>query len=351
MNRCRMSKKRLLILNTDEMEYSYGGVCPFMRNMHPYLAEHFDVRYLTLPKAWKKIPGSTRVKYLLYLWLHKGQLKTADFILSHGPEGSLVASYSGIPYAHVYHGNSNPMSISRFRIGKYFAAMYDRMFARIDRTCPLVYTVGPIRGENQKKLYNPLCQNVKPMPINERRGFIFAGRLEAMKNVDRLIRIYVSLPEEIKKNNPFYIAGYGTQEQYLKDVVSSLEEKNGKQNIVFLGKVDNTKMMETDASMRILLMASSTEGMPKAIAEAFSVGVPVISTDVGDISSVVKSGVNGELLPLGFKDEEYADAIKKVLNGYVDYAKAAHETSKLFDGERITRSVIKDIERLIDGKA
>ena len=351
MKDSNMSKKKLLILNTDEMEYSYGGVCPFMRNMHPYFSKEFEVEYMTLPQSWKRLRGSIRVKYLIYMWLHRGKLKEADFILSHGPEGSFVASYSGVPYAHVYHGNSNPMSISRFRIGKYFARMYDRMFERIDRTSALIYTVGPVRSEKQKKLYNPLRQDVKPLPIEERRGFIFAGRLEAMKNVDRLIRIYISLPEEIKREHTFYIAGYGTQEQYLRNMVAEIEREKGTQNIEFLGKVENTKMMETDAGKRILLMASSTEGMPTAIAEAFSVGVPVVSTDVGDIASVVKSGENGELLPSDFKDEEYVEAIKRVMAGYADYAKAAYETSKMFDGERISYVVIEDIKGLIDGKA
>lgn len=351
MRNSNMSKRKLLILNTDEMEYSYGGVCPFMRNMHPILSENFDVEYMTLPKAWGSLPGSTRVKYLIYMFLHRGRLKGADFILSHGPEGSWMASYSGVPYAHVYHGNSNPMSISRFRTGKYFARMYDRMFERIEQTATLIYTVGPVRNEKHRKLYNPLCQDVKPVPIDERRGFIFAGRLEAMKNVDRLIKIYVSLPEKIKRENPFYIAGYGTQEQYLRSVVATIEQEKGRQNIVFLGKVDNTKMMETDADKRILLMASSTEGMPTAIAEAFSVGVPVVSTDVGDIASVVKQGVNGELLPLGFKDEDYVEAIMRVMERYEEYAKEAYEASKMFDGERITNGVIKDIKELIDGKA
>lgn len=269
-------------------------------------------------------------------------MKQYDCILSHGPEGSYVASFSGVPYVHIYHGNSNPMSISRFRIGKYFARMYEAMFRRIDETCPLVYTVGPARNSKQRKLYNPLVQKVKPIPTEERRGFIFAGRLEAMKNVDRLIRIYAKLPEEIRRENPLYIAGYGTQESALRELA---EQVLGK--IVFLGKVENSEMMQTDADKRILLMASSTEGMPTAIAEAFSVGVPVVSTAVGDIPSVMQSGKQGELLPLDFKDEEYIDAILRILNSYDVYAEAAYETSTLFDGEKITRGMIRDIQAML----
>lgn len=346
-----MNKFKLVVLNTDEKEFSYGGVCPFMRNMHPYLEKAFNLEYMTLPMAWKRIPGSARLKYLFYLWLHRERLKKFDFILSHGPEGSYMASYSGVPYSHVYHGNSNPMTISRFRIGKYFVKMYDKMFARIDETCQLVYTVGPVRNPKQKKMYNPLCQNVKPLPVAERRGFLFAGRLESMKNVDRLIRIYAQLPQKIKSENPFFIAGYGSQEENLRKLVDELgltSNENGK--VVFLGKIDNTKMMETDADKKVLLMASSTEGMPTAIAEAFSVGLPVVSTAVGDIPSVVKDGVNGFLFPVDFKDEEYIDAIMKVLDNYDELAKNAYEASKPFNREVISEGVIEDIHNLLNKK-
>lgn len=332
--------RKLLVLNTDPKDYSYGGVCPFMRNMHPYLSEVFAVDYLTLPDKWRKKNGSTRVKYLFYLCLHWKKLKQADFILSHGPEGSFVASYSGVPYAHIYHGNSNPMTISRFKIGKYFARIWDAMFRRIDNTCPLIYTVGPARTEWQKKLHNPINQNVKPLPIYKRRGFVFAGRLEVMKNVDRLIKIYSKLPEEIRAENPFYIAGYGSQETNLKELVLQMGLS---EQVFFLGKINNTEMLKTDADKKILLMASSTEGMPTAIAEAFTVGVPVVSTSVGDIPGVVKDGVNGRLLPLGFSDEEYVSCILDVLDNYESYSENAYSVSALFNAEHITKIVVDDI--------
>lgn len=340
-----MKKYKLLVLNTDEKDFSYGGVCPFMRNMHPFLEEAFDVSYLVLPKSWKKLTGSVRVKYLIYLWLHREQLKEHDFILSHSPEGSYVASFSVVPYAHVFHGNSNPMTISRYALGKFFKKMYDRMYERIDKTCAWAYTVGPPRNPMQRKLNNPLKQDVKPLPVKERKGFIFSGRLETMKNVDRLIRIYAKLPKEVRQENPFYIAGYGTQEASLHFLVRKMEDSMNieKGQVLFLGNVDNKKMMETDACKKILLMASSTEGMPTAIAEAFSVGVPVVSTAVGDIPKVVVNGKNGELLPVEFEDEDYIAALMKVLDNYEMYGKNAYEASKPFNRETITRMVIRDI--------
>lgn len=331
----------LLILNTDSMDYSYGGVCPFMRNMHPYLKEAFNVDYLTLPDAWKSGWSPVRVKYMIYLLLNKRELSKYDFILSHSPEGSYIASFTKTPFAHIYHGNSNPMQVGRFKLGRFFSGLYDLMFDRIERKAVLLYSVGPVRNERQKKLYNPLIQNVKPLPVDERKGFIFAGRLEEVKNIDRLIRIYTKLPLEIRSDNPFFIAGYGSLEKKLKTLVKELGTEN---QIVFLGNISNMEMLKTDSGKKILLMASSTEGFPTAIAEAFSVGVPVISTDVGDISSVVKNGVNGVLLPVDFKDEDYIEAIHTILNDYERFTEAAMISSKVFNAEVISQELINDIK-------
>lgn len=330
----------LLVLNTDPMDYSYGGVCPFMRNMHPYLEKSFDVDYLVLPDKWKKGKGPVRVKYLLFLLLHKKDMKKCDFILSHSPEGSYIASFTKTPFAHVYHGNSNPMQVGRFRLGKYFACFYDMMFKRIERKAALLYTVGPKRNERQKKLYNPLNQNVKPLPFEERKGFIFAGRLEAVKNIDRLIQIYAKLPQDIRNENPFFIAGYGTLENKLKMQVKEMGIEN---QVIFLGNVPNVEMLRTDSDKKMLLMASNAEGFPTAIAEAFSVGVPIVSTDVGDIASVVKTGRNGMLLPIGFKDEDYIEAIISILGNYEHYANEALSSSYIFNTEVVSSQVIKDI--------
>ena len=97
-------------------------------------------------------------------------------------------------------------------------------------------------------------------------------------------------------------------------------------------------------------MASSNEGLPTAIAEALSVGVPVVSTDIGDISLAIKNNVNGFLLPLDFKDEEYIEAMQKILNDYDRFSVAAKESSVVFQSEKITRQVVVEINKILAEK-
>lgn len=335
--------RKLAVINSDSMDCNYGGVAPFLRNMHTFLSEAFDVEYFTIPPTWtsKRIPG--RIKLMYYLFKRRKDLKKCDFVLSHVPEGSFVVSFMGIPYCHIYHGNFNPMKGSRYRLGKYFGWLFELFQKRIEKTCPLQYTVGTVFGD-AKKLMNPICHDVAEKPYSQRKGFIFAGRLESIKNIDRIIRIYSKLPEALRNEHHLFIAGFGTQEDALKKQVVDMKLTDC---VEFLGSVPNTKMPEVDSTKRLLLMASSYEGLPTAIAEALSVGVPVVSTDVGDISLVMKNDVNGFILPLDFKDEEYVDAIKIILDDYERFAIAAKQSSSVFKSEKITQQVIEDINKVL----
>ena len=133
--------------------------------------------------------------------------------------------------------------------------------------------------------------------------------------------------------------------QALKEQVDSLGISD---QVKFLGLISNTEMMDIDSTKQILVMASSTEGFPTAIAEAFSVGVPVISTAVGDIPSVLHNNEQGFLFPLDFRDEDYANAIVEILNDYDRFSKAALKSSTLFNKSTITNEVIADILQIIE---
>ena len=339
-----MEKLKLGIVNSTPLNMSYGGVAPFIKNLDPFMREAFDVQYIILPAFLTRINFiPRRLIFLIYLLGQKKRIRDCEIILSHVPEGSWVVSFDKVPFIHIFHGNFNPMSQSRYWYGKYFMSVFERMERRVIRKASLMYTVGTER-KGIPKIFNPVLHSVKIKPAGQRKGFIFSGRLEKIKNIDRLIRIYSKLPEPVREKNPFYIAGTGTQELILRKLVLGLGLEN---EIVFLGNLSNEEMVETDSTKCILTMASTQEGMPMAIAEALSVGIPVISTDTGDIARIVRTGENGFLLPLSFSDEEYIVCIHEILNNYDRFSKNALESADIFRSEKVAASLIQDIHSII----
>ena len=76
------------------------------------------------------------------------------------------------------------------------------------------------------------------------------------------------------------------------------------ENLKLLGWVDSTSFLN---SIDILVSTSSNEGIPVALIEAQMLGVPVVATNVGGVSEVIKDQVTGFLC-----SEDKNDLIEKI---------------------------------------
>lgn len=106
-------------------------------------------------------------------------------------------------------------------------------------------------------------------------------RLSKEKGVDVLIKAWESVFTEVKTLK-LTIIGSGPLEEQMKKMTHSL---NIGESVEFVEFVNNVEGNLKNADMFIL--ASRTEGMPNALLEAMSYGIPCIATNVGG---------NGELL-------------------------------------------------------
>ena len=227
-----MAKPRLGILNSSSIIKSYGGIAPFIKNLDPFLQEAFDVTYIVLPDKLYNIQFiPRRLLYVLYLIGKRRTLNRFDMLISHVTEGAYIASFGKTPFVHIFHGNFNPMSQSRYWYGKYFMSVFAAMEKRFIKRAALMYTVGTERP-GVPKIFNPVYHSVKVKNADSRKGFIFSGRLEKIKNIDKIIRLYAKLPAAIQEENPLFIAGTGTQETALKELAAN-QALSGR--IIFLG--------------------------------------------------------------------------------------------------------------------
>ena len=122
------------------------------------------------------------------------------------------------------------------------------------------------------------------------------GRLWHQKNP----QAFLNSAQEILKNRTdvtFIFIGDGELKEHLE---SSLNE-NEKDNIKFLGWSNNTA--EWLKIFDVFVLPSLWEGMPLAIIEALSTGVPCIVSDIPGNNHLVADGKNGFLFPLAKPDE------------------------------------------------
>jgi glycosyltransferase involved in cell wall biosynthesis len=99
-------------------------------------------------------------------------------------------------------------------------------------------------------------------------------------------------------------------------------------SVVFYGYSKNPIPLLAESS--IFLMTSKYEGNPISIIEAMSVGLPIISTNVGGISDVVNNK-NSFLLRKNAKPKEIAKIMMLAANNQKWLISASEESKTLFE--------------------
>ncbi|MFX0132137.1 MAG: glycosyltransferase family 4 protein [Candidatus Hodarchaeota archaeon] len=142
--------------------------------------------------------------------------------------------------------------------------------------------------------------------LNE-KIIIFIGRLVKIKNVDFLLRAYNNIKNKNFKDVSLIIVGKGEEERSLKKAAQNLKLSNVK----FLGAIPHNKIPEILNCADVLALCSESEGSPIVVREALACGVPVVSTDVGDVSYLITNDVVGRIVE---RDEEkFASALIDIL--------------------------------------
>ena len=138
---------------------------------------------------------------------------------------------------------------------------------------------------------------------------LYLGVLIPRKGLSDLLAAVSMLKESGKLGKRrFIIAGSGAEEDQLR---ARTRELGLTEEVSFAGWVDGKKKEKLIKGSQVLISPSYNEGLPVSILEAASYGMPIVSTDVGDISSVVRDGENGVLIKPG-QVREMAEGILAV---------------------------------------
>jgi glycosyltransferase involved in cell wall biosynthesis len=104
--------------------------------------------------------------------------------------------------------------------------------------------------------------------------------LRKEKALDRLIHAFWKLQQH--KTARLVIAGDGAERRALENLVASYHLDD---RVTFTGNLGHPE--EALAGFDVFAVTSDTEQMPLSVLEAMAAGLPVVSTDVGDIRSMV----------------------------------------------------------------
>lgn len=129
------------------------------------------------------------------------------------------------------------------------------------------------------------------------------GRLVPVKNHHLFIEVATEVLKTEGKDHAlkFFIVGDGTARASLQEFIRSkhlsfaetASKDHGNANFIFTSW--RKDMDEVYAGLDIIMLTSLNEGTPVSIMEAMAAGKPVLSTNVGGISELIKDGQTGLL--------------------------------------------------------
>lgn len=144
---------------------------------------------------------------------------------------------------------------------------------------------------------------VHPDPgISSENGdyYLYVGRLSPEKGIENLIKLWAQLSSDYQLK----IIGDGP----LSPVIGRATDNMS--NIEWLGKLEKNDVIEYMKKSKALIFPSTCyEGFPMVIAESYAVGLPVISNDIGSMSTIVRDTKTGMLC----HPEDMSDWIKKIV--------------------------------------
>ncbi|MGG0300386.1 glycosyltransferase family 4 protein [Bacillus albus] len=206
-------------------------------------------------------------------------------------------------------------------------------------------------GEQWKEYYKSICETevvsldnaVFPKQVSddpEERIYITTmGVLSERKGTYDLIEVGAKLKGKIDSKYKFVLAGDGEIEK-AKQKINGLELDD---LFILPGWISDDKKIEDIYRKSIIYtLPSYNEGMPMSILEAMSYGLPVISTNVGSIPSVVEKE-NGFITKPGDIDELTNKIIFLLNNSEISKSMSERNVEKINSNYNVYSSLDKVI--------
>jgi glycosyltransferase involved in cell wall biosynthesis len=135
---------------------------------------------------------------------------------------------------------------------------------------------------------------------------VMSARFQSQKDHETLIKALIPL-----RNEPFHLRLLGDGTETLADIQALVNEHGLKKKVTFVGFT--TEVVNYLKQADICILMSHSEGLPLSILEAMSIGLPIIASNVGGISKLIKQEYNGFLVER--KDiEDLTEKIKLLMN-------------------------------------
>jgi glycosyltransferase involved in cell wall biosynthesis len=271
--------------------------------------------------------------------------------------GAPAARLSGTPAVHTKHGN-NPRAGTELVAGRLAARWVDAFVA----VSPEIAAFALGRNEVDARRLSVIANGIElsrfhrePAARKRVRSELgidaeawvvgTVGRLAEEKNQALLLRAMAPL---LGSESRLVLAGDGPLRSSLVGLAAALRIERF---VHFLGA--RRDVPEVLNAFDVFALCSNTEGLPLVIPEAMATGLPVVSTCVGGVPTVVEEGRTGFLVPKG-DEKTLGDRLRmlrsdrELSRAYGDRAQSV--AAARFSAERMQREYLGLYEQVLSSR-
>ena len=196
-------------------------------------------------------------------------------------------------------------------------------------------------------LYTPAKRNSalrQKLGITAPLLLLYVGRIAPEKDIDTLTAIMHTLPDSIRSQVHWLIAGNGPRLQQLQD--------EAPEGVTFLGHQEGEALAELYASADLFVFPSSTETFGNVVLEALASGLPVVGAAAGGVQELVADGQTGRLCEAR-QPEAFVQAITELLSSpeeLANHREAARQSALQRSWDSIFSELVQDYAGILDAQ-
>ncbi|MEH0019124.1 MAG: glycosyltransferase family 4 protein [Desulfobacter sp.] len=258
------------------------------------------LRYFELVKVPRRLFDLIYIFYFTYLcMLGKLDMLVGIYFFPHGMFAGILGLIFKVPVVQVTTGTD----LKKLTKGAFSALLNSGKHVGVRGEISKAELIK--LGINEQKIFilNNFAKKNKTQAmthsVEKKYDLIYVGYLRPLKRLDILLNVVKRLKENIPCIKCL-IVGDGPSKSDLLE----MRKKNGiEDNVIFTGHVNNVdSYLETS---KIFIMTSESEGLPMAMIEAMSWGLPVVVPNINDIPTIAKHGESGFLINSTMVDDYY----------------------------------------------
>ncbi len=272
-----------------------------------------------------------------------------DLIFSHywlsAQVGQEVKGWWGTPNVAMFHtlgviknslgvGEEEPEL--RIETEKELAQNCDRIIATTEREKSLLVDVcGSLPGRVgvvpcgvNTRIFRPIERGAAraAVGLGDEKVVLFVGRIEPLKGIDILMHAFASLPS--KEDTKLVIIGGDEESDDEIDDLSRLSDRLEMQGMVtFPGAVKHELMPYYYNAADVCVVPSHYESFGLVALESLACGTPVVATDVGDLTNIIREGETGYVI-----DDHSPESLSEKIAEVLAWPKRSTRRTKLIRG-------------------